>query len=52
MSKLSKSEAVELSGPITESEINESLLKLKNNKFLGIDGFPGQYYTTRNGRST
>ena len=30
--------------PITEEEIKEIILRLKNNKSPGVDGLPGEYY--------
>lgn len=32
--------------PITEEEIKENILRLKNNKSSGVDGLPGEYYKT------
>ena len=32
--------------PITEEEIKENILRLKNNKSPGVDGRPGEYYKT------
>lgn len=44
MNKLSNEEMELLIQPITESEIRETILKIKNNKSPGIDGFSGEYY--------
>ncbi|KAF7655957.1 hypothetical protein LDENG_00047860, partial [Lucifuga dentata] len=46
LTRLSNDEAIELARPIKETEIKETILKLKNNKTPGIDGFPGEYYKT------
>ena len=44
INKLSSEEAELLIKPITESEIRETITKLKNNKTPGTDGFSGEYY--------
>ena len=41
---LSKEEAENMSSHITEQEIKEVILKLKNNKSPGTDGIPGEFY--------
>ena len=32
--------------PITEEEIKENILRLKNNKYPGVDVVPREYYKT------
>lgn len=44
MAKLTPGEADMVSLPITEKEIRDNILKLKNNKSPGTDGFSGEYY--------
>ena len=44
LAKLTSEEANMLSLPITEEEIRENIVKLKNNRAPGIDGFSGEYY--------
>ena len=39
-------EADSMTRPITEEEIKENILRLKNNKSPGVNGFPGEYYKT------
>lgn len=46
LNTLTPSESEVISSPITDEEIKESILKLKNNKSPGTDGFPGEYYKT------
>lgn len=44
LAKLSVSEADELVAPIRESEIQDVIKSLKNNKSPGTDGLPGEFY--------
>jgi len=44
LDKLTADEASELVEPIREKEVKETIIKLKNNKTPGIDGFAGEYY--------
>ncbi len=44
LNKLTEEEAKEMISPITEEEIREIILKLKNNKSPGVDGLPGEFY--------
>src|SRR4029434_2726092 len=44
LAKLTSEEANMLSLPITEEEIRENIVKLKNNRAPGINGFSGEYY--------
>ncbi|KAF7648191.1 hypothetical protein LDENG_00160580 [Lucifuga dentata] len=44
LTRLTAEEADMMASPIKEKEIKENILKLKNNKSPGIDGFPGEYY--------
>lgn len=44
MAKLTPEEADMVSLPITEKKIRGNILKLKNNKSPGTDGFSGKYY--------
>ena len=44
LAKLTSEEANMLTLPITEEEIRENIVKLKNNRAPGIDGFSGEYY--------
>ncbi len=44
MAKLTVDEAFALVEPIREEEIKETIVKLKNNKSPGMDGFSGEYY--------
>lgn len=46
MGKLTEGEAASLIEPIKESEIRETISKLKNSKLPGMDGFAGEYYKT------
>lgn len=44
LAKLTIDEASALVEPIREEEIKETIVKLKNNKSPGMDGFSGEYY--------
>lgn len=44
LTKLIDDESKEIISPITEKEIKRSIGKLKNDKSLGSDGFPGEFY--------
>ncbi len=44
LNKLTEEEAKAMISPITEEEIREIILKLKNNKSPGVDGLPGELY--------
>lgn len=44
LTKLSSEKANRLTDPITEDEIKETIIKLKNNKSPGVDGFSAEYY--------
>lgn len=46
LTRLTVDEADAITRPIKEEEIGETILKLKNNKSPGADGFPGEYYKT------
>ena len=46
LTRLTTEEADSITCPITEEEIKNNILKLKNNKSPGADGFPGEYYKT------
>ena len=44
VTKLTKNQSVELEGKLTIEELSLALKTMKNNKTLGIDGFPAEFY--------
>ena len=42
--KLTHSQALQLEGPVTLTELGNALKSMKNNKTPGIDGFPSEFF--------
>ena len=44
LTRLTAEEAESITAPITEEEIKDSIVNLKNNKSPGVDGYSGEYF--------